>query len=139
MKANCLKSYVVFTFFLLLFSIGKSNAQTDEETTDSIVTFAEQMPEFPGGQDSINIFLNRIIPWKLMYKHCPDSGRIILVFVVDSTGYVIKPDVLNSCSRSVKRKLAKGLLLMPRWKPALQNHKPVQVKYTLPFTYKQNR
>jgi periplasmic protein TonB len=108
-----------------------------QEKPDSIwpQSFDEKMPAFPGGNDSLHRFLSSVAPWNFINRDCPDSGKFVFQFVIDSTGVVVKSSILIGCSRAVNRRWLEGLLLIPKWEPATQNGKGVPIKYTVPFRY----
>lgn len=122
----------------IFLSATDSSAQNNRnENEGDLLVFAEQMPEFPGGNEALVKFLNTNLQYPAISKSNKSQGRIILSFVVgtdgsldDITNLSLKADSLlvDEAIRVVK--------LMPNWKPGKQNGKPVKVKLTMPIVFK---
>ena len=82
-----------------------------------------------------------IIPFNLTYDDVADilpindlKGRVIVQFTVDENGRVVKPQILNTFSDELSETILKRVLAI-EFNPALQNGKPIQVKYHLPILF----
>jgi hypothetical protein len=87
----------------------------------------EHMPEFPGGKDSLNVFLAK----NLHYPQKDINGRIYLRFIVGPEGDVLKPEIVRSNANpaDMDAEVMRVISLMPRWKPGIYKGKPVHVWY----------
>lgn len=63
------------------------------------------------------------------------SGRIIIQFVVSSSGKVKEISVIRSDIPELNEQAIKIVETMPKWKPGKQRGRPVQVRYTLPINF----
>ncbi|MES2778746.1 MAG: energy transducer TonB [Bacteroidota bacterium] len=128
-------------FFTLIFLTGhffvmKGMAQTPEENEKEIVSFAEEMPEYPGGQDSMISFISRNLIYPKYEQEKKISGRVVVTFVIDSDGKIKYPEVVKSVSPGLDSAALNIIRQMPQWKPGKQNYKPIAVKFTLPLQFK---
>ncbi|MBC7382420.1 MAG: energy transducer TonB [Bacteroidia bacterium] len=102
-----------------------------------VLTFAEQMPEFPGGYEELYKFLQKNVNYPPQARDNGIEGKVMLTFVVATDGKI------SSIELAGNRKLGWGLeeeavrvmKAMPPWTPGKQNGKPVTVKYTLPIKF----
>jgi TonB family protein len=115
---------------------GKKTTETSKE---EVFDRVDQVPEFPGGLDSLMKYLSRNIQYPEAAKKKNIEGRVEVQFVVDKKGNVrdaiILKDVPMGCGEEAKR----VVLSMPKWKPGVQKGEKVSVYYTLPITFKLNK
>lgn len=95
--------------------------------------FGEELPEFPGGDDSLSTFLQKEI-------HNVDSkarpGTVLVEFVVEKNGRVSNASVKWSSAPDCDQEALRGVLLMPRWKPGHNQGIYVRFFYQIPITFK---
>ncbi|MFN5885970.1 MAG: energy transducer TonB, partial [Bacteroidota bacterium] len=108
---------------------------TGEEATE-IVTFAEQMPEFPGGQEAMMAFLSKNIQYPPMARENGIEGRVVLQFVVDKDGKISNIEIVKKLGWGLEEEATRVVKTMPAWKPAKQNGKPVVLRMILPIVFK---
>jgi protein TonB len=108
---------------------------TGEEATE-IVTFAEQMPEFPGGQEAMMAFLSKNIQYPPMARENGIEGRVVLQFVVDKDGNISNIEIVKKLGWGLEEEATRVVKTMPAWKPAKQNGKPVVLRMILPIVFK---
>ena len=106
---------------------------TDTVSGEPPVMYAEEMPEFPGGPDSLNAFLMRNLQWPIGYG-CA-SGTVLVEFIVEKDGAVTHPTISVSLGPAFDNEALRVVNLMPRWKPARAQGKPVRCYYTIPVTF----
>jgi len=98
--------------------------------------FVEQMPEFPGGNDSLKGFINRTIKYPELAKESDPEGTIYVNFVVESDGSITNPIILRGIGSGCDEEALRVIKLMPKWIPGKQNGKVVRVQYNLPIKFK---
>jgi periplasmic protein TonB len=129
---------VIFTLILILTSLVscsqtvKTNTNKNEVKTDSIYTFVEKMPEFPGGMDELMNFIrkNLIYPEETLENGI--CGRIYFSFVVNFDGSLIQPEIVRGCDTAMNMAILKFINKMPKWIPGEHNGKKVKVKMSIP-------
>ena len=114
---------------------GSSPAKSFSDTVsgEPPVMYAEEMPEFPGGPDSLNAFLTRNIQWPIGYG-CA-TGTVLVEFIVEKDGTVTHPTISVSLMPEFDKEALRLVSLMPKWKPARAQGKPVRCYYKIPVTF----
>tara|TARA_R100000005_G_C4888239_1_gene136433 strand:- start:266 stop:571 length:306 start_codon:yes stop_codon:yes gene_type:complete len=80
-------------------------------------------------------------PFNLSYedvKHLDTTsfvGNILVEFTVDTEGKVIEPNIVDTFNIKLNEAVIDKVMCL-EFKPALQNGKPVKVKYKLPILFK---
>ena len=64
------------------------------------------------------------------------EGRVIIQFVVAKDGSIKDATILRSVSPELDAEALRVINAMPNWKPGRQKGEPVNVKFTIPVTFK---
>ena len=64
------------------------------------------------------------------------QGRVIVQFVVGKTGEISDIKVTRGVDPSLDREAVRVVSAMPKWTPGRQGGKAVNVRYTLPVTFR---
>lgn len=96
-------------------------------------SFNSEIPEFPGGEMAMRIFLasNLICPEEV--KRLGISGRVYIQFVINSKGMVTDVKVARGVHPLIDAEAQRVVQSMPAWKPGKINGKPVNVSFTVPI------
>ena len=144
-----LKCIIVLIISAMCFAANAQNVKGDtvriiEELPDDGVMmdedppamFVEEMPEFPGGQDSLNAFLSREIVYPKVALENGIKGTVLVEFVVEKDGRVtngkVKVPLFPECDEEALR----GVMSMPKWKPGKNMGKPVRCYFQIPITFR---
>ena len=122
-------------FLLLVFTLG-FQVNVCAQKTSKVYDVVEQMPSFPGGQQAMMKFMKNNIRYPEALKKNKVQGMVLVQFVVDQTGRITNPVVKRSVEPSLDAEALRVVRAMPKWNPGKQNGKPVQVRYTLPVSFK---
>lgn len=95
----------------------------------------EVMPEFPGGDSMMNNYIATHIKVPRAFLEHGKSGKVVISFIVDSTGKIINAKVVQQHMPETDAEALRVLNSMPLWKPGKQDGLPVRVNYTLPITF----
>jgi len=106
---------------------------TDTISGEAPFTFAEEMPVFPGGVASLNSFLRRNTHWP--HPLYDATGTVLIEFIVETDGSITNPSIKVSLTPELDAEALRLIKLMPRWKPALNQGKPVRCYYILPMKF----
>ena len=102
---------------------------------DPPLHFTEEMPEFPGGIDSLTAFLQREIVYPPIAKKYGITGTVLIEFVVERDGRVthgkVKVPLFPDCDVEALR----VVMSMPRWKPGKNLGKPIRCFYMVPVRF----
>ena len=107
--------------------------KVDQE--QEIFTVVEQIPEFPGGSDSLSSFLRKNLHYPEEALASKTEGTVYLTFVVEKDGSVSGVQVLRGVSDACDQEAIRVVKAMPDWIPARQRNTPVRVQYTLPIPF----
>jgi TonB family protein len=102
----------------------------------SVYNYVEQMPEFPGGADSMLRFMQRNLVYPPMAIENAIEGKVVVSFVVDADGRTKDVSILKKLGWGCDEAAIQLIRKMPMWKPGKQNGKKVAVKYNLPVTFR---
>jgi len=113
------------------------NALKVEKDKDGVYSKAEQMPEYPGGQEALSSFVENNIAYPQNAIDQNTEGTVNVSFVVDENGKVINPLVTGKyAGNGLDDEAVKVVKQMPAWKPGLVKGKPVKTRLSLPVTFK---
>jgi TonB family protein len=111
-----------------------------QKVEDEILTYAEVMPEFPGGMEAMKKYLAENIKYPQMEMENGIEGKVYLRFVVDEAGKLSDVKVLRGvnggpgCDKEARRVVQ----AMPNWKPGMNNGKACKVYMTIPVVFRLN-
>lgn len=123
---------------LILFSV-QVKAQSEQHTDsfiDTVYTYVDQMPEFPGGNDKIQVFLQKNIKYPPLAKQKKIEGRVYVEFIIDKTGQLKNVQVKKSADPVLDEEAVRVIRKMPLWKPGMQDGKAVNVSLMVPVEFK---
>ncbi len=104
-----------------------------EDIPDVPVYIAEKMPEFYG---NVNEYLSKNIRYPQIAIDTYTQGRVICQFVIGKDGAVEDVEIVRSIDPSLDKEAMRVIKSMPKWKPGMQNGKPVKVRLTLPVNFR---
>ncbi len=102
-----------------------------------VLNYAEQMPEYPGGQMEMLAFIGRHMNYNFSKGQGEDvQGSVTVSFVVDTTGdlrgiKIARPFEKGKIS-PCEQEMLKVVRQMPRWKPGRSKGKKVPVLFIIP-------
>ena len=96
----------------------------------------EQMPEYPdGGMAGLMEYFKKNMRYPEAAKEAGMQGRVTVQFVVNKDGSISGAKVLRSVEPDFDAEAIRLVNAMPKWKPGMQDGKPVAVKYTVPVKF----
>ena len=114
----------------------KASVIKNEERVFDVV---EEMPKFPGGDDALIKFLHESIKYPAEAEKAGKQGRVVVTFVVNKDGSVDNAKVVRSVDEKLDAEALRVVNAMPKWQPGKQQGQEVNVKFTLPVTFKLNK
>lgn len=107
-----------------------------KEEENKVFDVVEEQPSFPGGQGALMQWLRDNIKYPVIAAENGIEGRVIVQFVVSKTGSISDVRVARGVDPSLDREAVRVVSSMPNWTPGKQNGTSVNVRYTLPVTFK---
>jgi TonB family protein len=118
--------------FLQVFSQQSKLLDTAE---GEVLPFAEQMPEFPGGDDALMSFLQKNVKYPLYALENDLQGTVMASFVICEDGSICQLKISKSPDSSFNPIVLDVLSKMPNWKPASHQGKAVKVFFDVPINF----
>jgi protein TonB len=116
--------------------VGNSDVkQVVEENPNQIFTAVEQAPNFPGGDGAFGKYLQKNMRYPAIARENNVQGRVVLTFVVERDGSLTDIKVLRSLGSGTDEEAVRVLKASPKWKPGIQNGRPVRVQYSIPVNF----
>ena len=108
----------------------------EEPATETIFEVVEQAPEFPGGNAELLKYLSKSLRYPVLAQENSIQGRVIVQFVVSKTGDITDVVVFRGVDPALDREAIRVVQSMPKWIPGRQRGTNVNVRFTLPVTFK---
>lgn len=117
---------------------GMILCEPPKEHTDTILKFAEKMPEYPGGLAALYKFIEVNTKYPTQERNEGIQGTVYAKIVVNKDGSISNPTILKSIvgHSNFDQEVLRVIKLMPNWVPGENNGQKVDVEYTLPFRFK---
>ena len=114
--------------------IDQVPANDDPEKVFQVV---EVQPEFPGGQQEMMKYLRSTLKYPEAARAAGVEGRAFVQFVVNADSSISDVQIMRtSGDESLDAEALRVVKSMPKWKPAMNKGKAVNVKFVLPIVYK---
>jgi TonB family protein len=132
---------VILTSLVVIMACSRSDrGLTDQNTdhkslTDSTYTVVDNMPEFPGGMDSLVGYLSRSILYPAEAKDNEVTGKVVVGFVIDKDGSVRDVHVVKGIGYGCDKEAQRVIAEMPPWTPGSHEGRAVKVSYMIPITF----
>ncbi|MDO7847853.1 energy transducer TonB [Hymenobacter sp. M29] len=104
-----------------------------------VLSFADEMPAFPGGDGAMHQYLAKKIVYPTAANQQNLSGTVYVRFVVDEQGRVRDAEVAKGCGHGFDEEALRVVRLMPWWTPGRVAGRPVRVQRTLPIVFRLSR
>jgi TonB family protein len=126
------KRYVADTVFTIVYKQGE--IISGKEFLNKVNVF-DVAPSFPGGDAEFGKYLSRNIRYPVRARQDNVQGRVVLTFMVEKDGTISNIRILRGLGGGCDEESIRVLSLSPKWKPGLNNGKPVRVQYSMPINF----
>lgn len=103
---------------------------------EPVFTVVEEMPVFPGGEMKLLEYINKNIKYPVAAQENGIQGRVIASFVVNKDGSVSDAEIVRGVDPSLDVEALRVINTFPNWQPGKQKGQAVNVKYTVPITFR---
>lgn len=136
------KNFVLFLFMLFcITAFGQSATEKSQNVIapdEKVFDVVEEQPSFPGGQGAMMSWLSDNIKYPVTAAQNGVQGRVLVQFIVGKSGDISDVKVIRGVDPSLDREAVRVVNAMPKWKPGRQGGENVNVRYTLPLTFRIN-
>lgn len=108
------------------------------DENNEIVEFSrlEKIAEFPGGFDSLTVFIQRNFVFPKSTDSLKIQGRVETLFSVDTIGKVVDVELKKGLLKDIDQSCLNVISKLPDWKPAeLIEGKKVKMRFLLPLIF----
>ncbi len=93
-------------------------------------------PKFPGGISALKQFISNHTVYPIPAKENNIKGTVVIRFEVTKKGTIGKVSVINkTVDELLQNEAIRVIKILPKFKPGIQNGKPVSVWYSLPVSF----
>ena len=108
--------------------VAKENAE--------VYDMVEQAPQFPGGPQALMKWLGENLRYPVAAQEAGVQGRVICQFVIQADGTIGETKIMRGVSPELDAEAIRTIKAMPAWTPGMQDGQAVNVRYTLPVTFR---
>lgn len=133
-----MKKIVIFLLFIATTSgVFAAQERTNfPQDSSTVYDFPEQMAQFPGGADAMDMFIRKNLNYPDNLKRGGVQGKVYIQFIVEKDGSLSNITVRRGCNNETLDKEAINVIKkMPNWIPGTMRGKKVRVKQTIPITF----
>ena len=105
------------------------------DESDSVYISVDHMPEFPGGTDSLNKWMNTNLRYPKTASEQNRFGTVFGSFVVLSDGNISDIKILKGVDKDFEKEAVRLIKLMPNWHSGSCNGTYVPVKINFPIKF----
>jgi TonB family protein len=100
--------------------------------------FAQVMPEFIGGMDSLNSYMSQNIVYPSLEENNKIEAKIIVDFVVGKNGEIKNAKILQPIEKykNFEKEALRVINSMPNWKPGTTLNEAHEISFSLPISFK---
>lgn len=111
-------------------------AQQEVALEEKVYEVVEEMPSFPGGQGAMFEFIANNIQYPIVAEENGVQGRVLVSFVIKKDGSLSNVRVVKSVDPALDKEAVRLIKSMPKWSPGKEKGRFVNVKFTVPVTFR---
>ncbi len=118
------------------YAANNNQAVTNTAQTEEVLTIAQEMPVFPGGDSAMYEYIvnNMAYPEEVREKKL--AGKVFVLFVINKNGEVVNPRIARGIDPILDNEIIRVVQNMPKWTPGKNNGESVNVVKTTPISFK---
>lgn len=133
---------IVFGSLTAQNTVGGSSGDTattgSEKSDPPILTFAEEMPTFPGGSGAFEMYLQNNIRYPDSARFAGKEGTVYVSFDVLKDGKIDSVKLVRGVpgAPELGTEAVRVISGMPDWIPGKMNGKAVRIRITIPISFR---
>ena len=116
-------------------NVFKKQKKVEKETAPQVFMPLEVSPEYPGGDKARLEFLKKNLHYPKKARAADIKGTVYVAFTIEIDGTVFNPIVKRDIGGGCGDEALRIVKLMPKWRPGMQNSKPVKTKFVMPIKF----
>ncbi len=110
---------------------------TDTIPDDKIYMFVPHVPEFPGGRQALEKFIQDSLTYPDRAKKRRIEGTVYVNFLIRRDGSITDVKVLRGLEKACDEEAVRVIRSMPKWNPGrTEEEKAVTVRFNLPVRFR---
>jgi TonB family protein len=105
------------------------------EAGNEVFFVVEDMPEFPGGEEALRLFISKNVKYPDEAIKEKVQGKVYITFTVTQEGKVADARIARGVCPSLDKEALRVINTLPKWKPGKQRGQAVNVEYTVPINF----
>lgn len=133
-----MKKTIILLLLVVAANVSFTMSNTVNEPQDStmIYDFPEEMAQFPGDADAMDLFIRKNLYYPPKLKAAGIQGKVYVQFIVERDGSITNIAIRRGCTNAELDEEAINVIeKMPNWTPGTIRGKNVRVKQTIPVTF----
>ncbi len=126
----------IIFLLLVVLSIAGQSPGAAQKSDSHLISRLTAKAEFPGGYPELMKFLQKNIQYPQMERDNDIMGKVVVRFVVDTTGKATYPEVIRHVSPGLDKEAVRVVRLLPKFTPARYYKKTVPVYYVVDVNFR---
>lgn len=125
-------------FMFLMVACGdmsSSGLSSNSSSESEVLTHADQMPEFKGGNQKLIEYISRNVKYPANAKDMEMEGTVQVSFVVGKDGSISDAEIVKGIYSEINDEAIRVVESMPKWTPGKNKGKKVAVQLILPIRF----
>ncbi len=114
---------------------GNSDVKAVVEDVNKVYEVVEVLPSYPGGEDKFRKYLNDNIKYPTVDRENNIQGKVTLQFTVNIDGSLTDIRSVRAPTQAMADEAIRVLKKSPKWKPGIQNGRPVRAQFTQTISF----
>lgn len=127
--------FILLTTLFQKIASAQQNVNPESTIDDPAALHEEVMPEFPGGEEALIKYLKKNIVYPKLASDYKIEGRVEVDFIIERDGSISNVKIRKPLGYGCDEEAMRVIRNMPRWKPGMQDGKPVRVSYMIPLKF----
>lgn len=117
--------------------LSEPKEETEEEIKNKVhsIALVDEKPSFPGGNDSMNIHIQRNITYPPDAIADKAEGRVVVEFIVEPTGEITNIRIVRSRHPALDKEAVRIIETMPKFIPGERNGQKVRTMCVQPLSF----
>lgn len=109
----------------------------DSIPLESEILYIEEMPEYPGGQDSFFAFVKRHLKYPAKAKKAAIQGKVFVSFIITASGKIKSVEIARGIGYDCDEEAVRVVKKVRKWIPGKNwEGKKVDMRVSVPIAFK---
>jgi len=114
----------------------ENNKSNGKKISGKVYDEPDVMPQFPGGENAYREYVSKNLKYPVVAEENGVEGKVVVGMVVLKSGEISECQILKSDNSCFDKEALKFVSNMPKWIPGKVKGKTVNVRFSVPITFK---